>query len=650
METAQKLDFFSFAKIKDGNEYCTSVESVVDNMSEDVDKEATIFFPSREQFARMKSPTGRVVSDSAYMMLPYSIYKIKRILINPKGLDVGSSDISEYVDSKGNHFAADVTKFFVEKTLHESLTTGLKFSTDLYRGNTIPYSIGDKEIWISAETSQQTANTVDEPLYETMIISALLQDESKKYKNNVGENLYEQVSKGAYSSVKPYNWRFQIEYIPLSLSTKVKAEKANKTSLQSHEFTRVVNQRAEVTSASGYGRYLYATAQKTGAEKIAVSKIYHNLADIPPVGAVVMHNGEKYRISANQWNISNPNTCTVTHIMSKGWINRSNHISTDQKYRNWNIPLNEHVWRSLSYEEYIEIDYESKANTDSLFHYQIRNEALYALLGLGNFDFEVRQLILAKGSDKNNYKGVVVPVSPIGVPNSIIFAAQMKDNLSAGSCLNALNSEFCKEVFYCNEDGTLDAATVVLAKSITNFDETYYPQVQCGSIGTMNTPSLLQEEDSFLEHSAIFAQSFYVNKDPNEALKVSIQIHFVPINNDIIIGKKFSEDYPLVNGRLRNTYVWVLSEKLKAGVETLKEDDTNVKFSICKNGEYVTSYITAYDNFLELDFSLFDDAANEKNIEPKSWAITDEKGNIYIGSNDIAKKEIYFNWTRERSK
>ncbi|MFQ7078523.1 MAG: hypothetical protein ACLRSW_11625 [Christensenellaceae bacterium] len=128
----------------------------------------------------------------------------------------------------------------------------------------------------------------------------------------------------------------------MSSDIKIRARKSAK---QNADYIQPINQRAEINSASALGKFLYNTAQKMGTEQITLVKWYTKIADIPPLGCRVRHNGEHYILTANSLEMTNCVQVKVTHTLSKNWSNKSQYVSVDQKYRNYKIPA-DILWRN----------------------------------------------------------------------------------------------------------------------------------------------------------------------------------------------------------------------------------------------------------------------------------------------------------------
>ena len=674
-----QLKFNSFTKNIDGQEYCSEVETLAENMIESNEQDASIVYPAPGKFITVRAANYRITDTELVVDLPYPIYKLVSVKLIPNGvrLYANSSSGGEYitgwntfVDGDGNAFVPDIAKYILTEMEYAALPiasggdVGTADAFGKYKQTAFTYS-GNK-IKIRAESYPLIGNAFEQPVYAWFIGILPLLAPKRTYKAGTTwlENgaVYEDV----LNPVKAKDWEFQIEYIPMTSATKMKAHKAEATT---QAYTQVVNQRAEVNNAEAFGKYLHTTAQKTGTEKLAIAKIYKRLEDVPPIGAVVKHNGERYRLIANSWNITNPFTFAVTHLLSKNWSSKSKHIAVDQKYRNWNIPFDSYIWLTLYMESFVEIG--ERMTADGVAPFNSRSQCIKDMFTTDAQTVQPLRNMFFYNGEGDGAKGVVLPTTTMAIGNSFIISATVQDNLSAGLRISATDSEFCEEVLYCNDDGTLEKARVVLSQQLINYDAAAYPAIITGD-NPKNTAGVAE-----------YGETLYVDKDPGEALKITIQAHFLPNADWVVIGNALAQTVPYISDKKRTFRLYALKQYIRDGVdkldaETLKgsqvliKDDKDGfsqivylpplkppssgdieivpppgtdenpfnKFSdmVLCNGT-VLSFIDNVNSWLENNSSFY-----------KAWAITDGENNLLIGSNDISKRTVRFNWRRRRSK
>lgn len=652
----ENVKFNSFAKQIDGQNYCSTVETFGDNIIEDSEGDAVLYFPSANTWASMRSTSYRMTTGSVSMILPKPIYKLISVKLIPVDFPIFDKSNTyswswhNFRDKNGNMLAIDITDRIFLRDFWQGLTTPssketVKEQASYYhKGNSLYYERFGRSIeLLSTEYKNDILQKL--PVYYSLVYGAVLNDENSKNYEYGTDNLYEMVNQnpvGAQSSIALYGgdvrtWLFQITYVSVPDETKIKTHKNEPTTRQ---YTQVVNQRAEVNRASAFGHYLHTTAQKTGTEKIALAKTYKKIKDVPPIGSLIRHKGERYRLVANSWKATNPFTFTVTHTLSKNWTSKSKHVSVDQKYRNWSIPFDSYIWRTIYYEEFIELSGSAGTGDDSAFLEIERAIALNALFSVQESKQELRNLFFYE--DDNATGGVTVPVSTFGIGNSMVFSAQMVDNLSAGLMIDPTDSDYCKETFYCYEDGTLDRARIILSTGVDAFSADMLPKSKNWDGELYNLPA-----PSIYENANTFDEQFYLDKDPGEAIRITIQAHYIPTEDWIVVGNKLAENHPFISGKAKKFNIWLLKDYIRDGSNYLDVANASRDWVIGIADDDVLSAVIQCDGkSIKINDGLFLNGDGNW----KAWAITDENRMLYIGSNDISKREIHFTWKRKRSR
>jgi hypothetical protein len=233
--------------------------------------------------------------------------------------------------------------------------------------------------------------------------------------------------------------------------------------------------------------------------------------------------------------------------------------------------------------------------------------------------------VVSNGSGVGYSPGVTVPCSTIGMANSMVFSATMKDNLSAGLRREIKDKKYCEDVLYCNEDGTLQSARCVIAKKISNTND---------DIDTYPYSNSVTGNNTYASDSIIFDRTFSIDKDPGEALKFTYQVHFIENEPSIVIGESLTKKHPLITSQPnKNLQVRVLSGKIRRGEDRLLEGTISGEFDV-RNETNNTFSVSLTDN-VNLTGAI-------------AWAITDENGNLYVGCNDVTKKTLYFSHVHKR--
>ena len=666
--SSKKLNYSSIGKTVDGTTYCAGVETLAENIIEDNEADATLIFPSSAGWASMRSSSYRITSENAEAHLPLPIYKIKRVLINVPdftvstgkdafGMDYDTAKVSEFKNGEGESLPMifDITNRVLTDTEWNALPlAGLTddYGKGLWKDSTLHWSEGadkidfygnvnTRGIWVWADNAPVWARLLTAVFEEVGSNYTAMLKHAGTGTDEISTPLSRIAANYLYSDVR--DWQFRIEYVPVSSKTKIRARKNAPTQ---QEYIQPFNQRAEINAASAFGKNMWLTAQKTGCKQIKIVKNYTRLKDIPPLGALVRHNGRRYRLVANHYVQMNTVYLQVTHTLSENWTERSKHVAVDQKYRNWSIPQ-ETLWRNLYWEDYLRVGSSIKDAADPSGGVDIND--IMELFTLSNAGKTIDTFAWYPADDlgtvtiedtEHEVKGVTVPCSTYGIANSLIFSAAFKDNLSAGLRANEWAkkndkgeiSYTCEEALYCKADGTVSTARVSLGEGIKNYNSVCYPSV-CEGV------NLVENE--------VFNKEFFIYKDPGEALKFTYQIHLIG-EDDCFFGNKFAEHNTLIKkwgDTKRQFRVWLLRHYIRDGIDVL-ETTTGDWFSVHSLSSPSFSLGTQ-DGAKTLTLS--EAVANTLSGGGYfAWAITDEKNNLYVACNDVSVKTLYFQLHHKR--
>ena len=657
--SSKKLNYSSIGKTVDGTTFCSGVETLAENIIEDNEADSVIVFPSETGWASLRSSSYRMTTDNVEAHLPLPIYKVNDVLIKVAEFSLSWSftgisttrKISDFKDKNGNAFPLewDITNFVVtaEEWKALNLATSIEdYSENTRKDNTFYWEKGASTIPFLGNVYKLGSFPIDAfndntPTYERLV-RRILTAKASDYTSDAG-SLKDFVKNGTIEDLDIREWKFRIEYVPISSKTKIRARKNAPTQ---QEYIQPFNQRAEINAASAFGKNMWLTAQKTGCKQIKIVKNYTRLKDIPPLGALVRHNGRRYRLVANHYVHTNTVYLQVTHTLSENWTERSKHVAVDQKYRNWSIPQ-ETLWRNLYWEDYLRVGSSIKDAADPSGGVDINDiMELFTLSGAGktidNFAwYPADDLGTVTIEDTaQQVKGVTVPCSTYGIANSLIFSAAFKDNLSAGLRANEWAkkndkgeiSYTCEEALYCKADGTVSTAKVSLGEGIKNYNSVCYPSV-CEGV------NLVENE--------VFNKEFFIYKDPGEALKFTYQIHLIG-EDDCFFGNKFAEHNTLIKkwgDTERQFRVWLLTHYIRDGIDVL-ETTTGDWFSVHSLSSPSFSLGTQNGaKTLTLSEAVANTLAGGKYF---AWAITDEKNNLYVACNDVSVNTLYFQLHHKR--
>lgn len=663
---SNSLKYDSYGNLIEGTNYCSGVETFAQNLIEDNENDASITFPSPGGWTSSRTEDYILTDNNACIILPSDIYKLTSVKIratyyseNGNLKDLGwiypngatrSILFSEFKNSNGESLEyIDITDYVVNITMYNTLkvikNADSVHSATINKGNTLCYEknkiilTGGRMGFINDLINGNYIN------WQKAIQSALAYKTDKEYfcESDAGDHVWylESAKDGCYFGTDdPRSIQVRVSYIPMTSDLKLRARKSAKTNVN---YIQPMNQRAEINSASAFGKLLHSTAQKTGTEQITLVKWYTKLNDIPPLGCRVKHNNEHYILTANSFEMTNTVHIKVTHTLSKNWSNKSQYVSVDQKYRNYNIPA-DILWRNLYWEDFIEVTADGVvegAEVGSLISSGIQDgQTIIPVLPRIFMCDTANDVTITSFFLFMLGEGVTTPCTTMGIANSMVFSASMKDNLSAGLRVYT-DTNYCEDVFYCNNDGTLKRGNIVLSSDVVLNSLDTYPHA------TRNA------ENRPLDF--ILDETYEIDKDPGEALKFTYQCHWISSDNDIVIGNKLAENHPLVKKwtESRKFKFWRLSKKLRQGEDKIYASEGEDNARSITNDASVRIFYWELSDYAGADntkaFRLkLTNLSTSWIANYRAWAITDENNNLYIGCNDISKTALYFTHIHKR--
>ena len=538
----------------------------------------TLTYPSYSGWITARTDDIQLTTDNAMLIMPKPIAELSHVwLRTAKSAKIGISysdgsgepvtttvELSEIQtkDTSGayhNIVALDLKSYIVEYDEYKTLGTQSVFewqTSNKTKNNTSYYTRYNKEIKLcTAEASWGTFA----PILNS--IRALLNDRREKgetfYYGGNAILLFGNVTQDTSLLL----WQWRVEYEPLGENTKLNVPKTNAEEIP---FAIPYNQQQQIASSVGLGRNMQSTANRTGTEQKQVVRYITKLSQMRRVGAVGTLNGELWRLTEVAATFT-PKRARLTETWTKGWSNRSQYVGINREFRSWNIP-SELTERNLLYQDYCLITRKSGLNlgrakisttAHNLLMYFIDSSKSVSVLNV----YEQSAMWLMR----NNTNGVVLSASAFGFGDSLVFAARTKDNLSAGVkrikiADNDNNYQQNVDVYYCDEDGTLDKMYVDFASDIANMDSNAYPESKTGET---NTPSTYRLFNQWVE--------FAVDKDEGEQLNFTYQLHMLTDDPNLIIGSAWASKNHLVHryDSVPTRKYWRITKRLPQGAQIM---------------------------------------------------------------------------------
>lgn len=566
----------------------------------------TLTYPSYSGWITARTDDIQLTTDNAMLIMPKPIAELSHIWLNatnsanvritynnalgdPVTIPVPLSDI-QTKDSDGTYHnieMLDLKPYVVEYDEYRTLSTQSVFewqTSNNTKNNTSYYTRYSKEIKLcTAEASWGTL----EPILNA--VQSTLNDRREK-----GETFYYSgfailVIGTVSASTSLLLWRWRVEYEPLGESVKLNVPKTNAEEIP---FAIPYNQQQQIASSVGLGRNMQSVANRTGTEQKPVVRYITKLSQMRRVGAVATLNGEIWRLTEVAGTFT-PIRARITETWTKGWSMRSEYVGINREFRSWNIP-SQITERNLLYQDYCLITRKSNLNLSGAKISEGAHKLLMYYIDSKKTATTNIHEQTAMWLMRNSTSGVVLSATAFGFGNSLVFSARTKDNLSAGIkrmplVTNDSNYQQNVDVYYCNEDGTLEKMYVEFAPDIGHMDANAYPE---SKVGETNTP------DGYVR---LFNQwvEFAVDKDPGEQINFTYQLHILTDDPNLIIGTAWAGKNYLVHqyGSTAPTRkYWRITKRLPQGAQVMTSvfGETTTS-SVCTVTEQVVNS-RAYEN------------------------------------------------------
>lgn len=376
--------------------------------------------------------------------------------------------------------------------------------------------------------------------------------------------------------------RFRIVYVPLGESVKLQVPKTNP---QENEFHIPFSQQQPIVNNLTLGREMQSLANRTGCEIKQVVRTFTSISQYRKPGAFWREKDANGNLTGNVWRLTSTNLqiysdslfqCTET--WSKNWSLRSENVPINREFRSWNIPADT-VQRNLLWNDYCLVSDKTLTVPDDAIISPSAVEQLVLALKSGTpsivFQNEcsLTWFYTIKNTPQQTKQGAVLSCASFGFGNSLVFSSKTKDNLSAGMQRvpaddNDTDYQLCRNVYYCNSDGTLESMYIQIAGEFASNDTQFcytYPEYSDNGTTAVNAPPL-NDEKLFKD-----GMQFKVLKDPAEQLNFTYQLHLITDNPNLVIGSAWASYNPLVKRLSQGISVktWLLTSYLPAGAKVM---------------------------------------------------------------------------------
>lgn len=561
----------------DESQYCTMLESVVDNMAVKDERESTLFFPNYYGYVTPRTINLRLTDQNCEIILDKRISQLSRFLMNSKSVyavyyyDGGTTegiykntvllDLStgRTVNNKDDfeHMtpmpSIDLTAYVKEydqwqtqdyfpNSQNPAGTKQSKNNTIYWKryGNTITvlntsFGIGATGVFTKSVFGYLLETWLNDDLKD--FVPARIRTRNVAIPGSPFRNYVFNGGRIEKTTTDPRNFEFQVEYIPLDDGGIVRSPKSEL--LQSIDFIQPYNQRAEINDSAAFGLNMQGTVNRMGVDCLTAPVRYRQWGEIQDIGDIYIENGQEYIITNVKYTLTNTESVTVVYSLSKDWNYLSQYFNIDKKFRSWNIP-SDIIQRNLYYADYCVVTKDLPSNTT--------NDSALTDLGIAAIASGLQNntpmlnpvnTCWIKNSSVSLPQFAIISASAFSFGNSIKIMAKTKNNLSVGN--NIVKAEgsnkYCQEVFYCDADGTMASGSFNFARQMAANNPDKFPFAQIGAQGL--------EYINFPQDTLVRVQ-VDIDKSPSECLALNYQLFFVTEEPTTIITNKFVAENNLV--------------------------------------------------------------------------------------------------------
>lgn len=643
-QTINGLDYISIAEGVDASQVCSEIDTDIANIIATNQGTASIVFPAQNGWITPRTDDVQLTSDNCEIQTPNTIEKVLHVYLNINGIEADGSkpggastgQIRPLTEILGGRTILEITDYVPEYKKYQSLERLNRATYDKYNitpcwNNTIYWEENSNKIVVCSLVTS-TVTVGNRGNIDLMLQAAVLsqfsandpKDRSKLDIDGQEAHLFD-----VHAGMDPRPLQFRVEYIPRDTSTKLRSVKQEKCD---YEYVLPYNQRAEIVDAPSLGQELDKSVNQMGVNYIKTVNRYNALSDILPIGTAYVEGADTYILTVNEYEQTSHENITVTHTFSKNWSMLSEYLKQNKQYRNTRIPT-DILARNLHYQDYFLIS-ETNGLTIHLGEKGIltlegvRRVADVFNGGRVNQNSEVNNLgFYRKLPTSGQYRdGVMVSCASFAVKKSIVLSGKMQNNLTAGKKVDPDNEYYCQDVLYTDESGTLGAqGTAYMIFGIMD-----------SNISPNDLPQSNRIFDSNLISNPVVKAEFFVDKFSAEQIGMTYQIHFVSDMPDIVIGGMIAENNPLIQDRTEELkyQLWGLTSPLpktsvvvnEYGIKIADIDATNrSEYFVAEGSE------SGEGDALNILLSLY--LLNKMSEDYIGWAITDEKGRLYLARN-----------------
>lgn len=493
----------------DINEYCTSLDSSVDNLVNRLDWAQGVITEPFYDYARTprtENTTARLGEDNMFFQTVYPIDQVKKVKI--KGFKANGQAITTDLD---------ITPYLFENADY-SLLSSFSGTYPYSKSYAIKYTQGEKNITgLFFKPPSAVGNGALTNYAITNIINAV-------NGTNYGTGDID------YTTIQ-----VQITYIPV-YGTRITTAKP----LIQGGLPRALayNQGANLIETRYYGENLKGAVMRLGNVEKAFTYQLAFISDIPKIGMLYDDN---YYISAVSVEYL-PTYIKCTVGLSKDFNRLSEYVGISSTLRMWEVSEKQAIERESVLTEYILITTNEKTVTDSGSSMSSDFNIINILFNKSNIDYPISNATLfLYNKNSTAQKKVMLPVISSAMGNSMSFTFNFADNYSAGQKLieetdsgNSIVGKWGDNVPYCDYYGRFYWLLAYLSTGS-----------QMGTLQNSLADNLPQGA-VLPDISPIVISKWKYRKDNREVPQITYEIEAVTDDETIIIGSGLMANCGLV--------------------------------------------------------------------------------------------------------
>lgn len=505
--------YASLSVQQDIEQYCTSIDSSVDNLVNTLDYAKGILIePYNSGYKTLRTETlyYMLTEDNAEISTQKPINEIIKVECGFAGSATPPIDITAFVYEEANY-------------------TRLSSYSDVYpasRAYAIYYTQGENNI---KGLFFKQENPIA-PAFENYAILNILRAAT-------GNNSL---------TIDNLQLAFRVTYRPI-FSARVKQSKSYLLSVSSPR-AKSYTQGQNLIETTYYGEHLKGVVARLGNISKTITYVRPGLPELPKVGTLYNDGDDDYYISVVSAEFF-PFVTKVTIGLSQDFNRYSEFVGINSMKRMYEVSEKQAFDSHITYNDYVVFG-DQTGNNDALY-----STTAIATIFLQNYTYSPVTLLIAQGYDASNnaLPAIALPVMTASMGNAALMVANYKDNYSAGDNLTY-------QSYKPDSNTTIDGYFVNSVAYSDVYGNIEYLSLNYYSDGTAPTSA---EEQSTIGNSLPSAENvtgtgqaqistesnpLWVKKGSTEVPTIDYQIDFVSNRKNIIIGSGLAQNCTFISG------------------------------------------------------------------------------------------------------